>query len=134
RQAAALGRLLAASGVRPSAWRHSGKERARQTAALLAEALGGAGLEEDPRLVPMGPAEALAAEAGTWPDGLALVAHQPLLGRLSGLLLTGRAEPEPVRWVPGTGLALERAGDGPWRLLWLLPPELRCPTPRSPAS
>ncbi|RMD80618.1 MAG: phosphoglycolate phosphatase, partial [Gammaproteobacteria bacterium] len=33
RQAAALGRLLAASGVRPSAWRHSGKERARQTAA-----------------------------------------------------------------------------------------------------
>jgi phosphohistidine phosphatase SixA len=51
-----------------------------------------------------------------------LVGHLPQLGRLASLVLTGREEPSPVAFTPGTLVGLER-GAG-WVIVWALPPAL----------
>ena len=116
--AAALARLQ--PGLRRIV--HSGKRRARETAEIVAarlansisvEAMPGMAPESDPQPS----ADRLLAE------GLAtlVVGHLPHLPRLAALLLTGDPDRTVLRMPPGARVALSNE-DGPWRIVWHLPP------------
>ena len=104
---------------------HSGKTRARQTAELLDAAVGtGARVEARPGIDPLDPGQAFAAEGQGWAEDALVAGHQPFLGKLVARLVRGTAEPEVVRFDPGTATCLERAADGRWIVQWMLRPEL----------
>ena len=118
-----LAGLLAHLGITVARVLHSGKTRAEQTAAKLATAVLDRGEPEtatglkpkdDPALL----AERLAGLSEDW----LLVSHQPLLGRLISLLVTGDSERPLVVFQPGTLAALEPDADGGWRIGLVLPP------------
>lgn len=112
-----------AAGIRvPVIW-HSGKTRARQTAELLAKAMG-ATLHEHIGLNPKDRAvETLhAIEEGE--NDIAIVGHLPHLSSLAELLLRTKSGSEPVRFQRGGILALGCDDDGAWRIGWMIVPEL----------
>jgi len=122
-----LGRVLAALEVRPASFEHSPKLRARETAEILARALGpGAqalvlrdelGGDEDPQPL-VDDLERRAKARG--PDCL-LAGHLPQVERLLALLLAGTEARPCVAFAPATAAVLDRSAAG-WRLLALLPP------------
>ena len=118
-----LAGLLAHLGVSVARVLHSGKTRAEQTAAKLATAVLDQGEPEtatglkpkdDPALL----AERLAGLSEDW----LLVSHQPLLGRLTSLLVSGDGAGSLVVLQPGTLLALESEAEGGWQISLVLPP------------
>jgi phosphohistidine phosphatase len=117
-----LGRLLAHGGITVDRVLHSGKRRAEETATILARALSPPrGAAVHPGLAPKDPPEPLAKEVAGWSEDTLLVAHMPILGRLTSLLVCGKEGPI-VRFVPGTLVTLERDQDGDWRVVAILPP------------
>ncbi len=117
------GRGLALAGIA-----HSGKLRARQTAALLAGTLAPpVPVAERSGLNPKDPPEDLARELATWREDAMLVGHLPFMGRLAALLVTGRPDDDIVAFSPGSVLCLESAGAGRWSVAWMLRPELLGP-------
>jgi phosphohistidine phosphatase len=107
-------------GVRVARIVHSGKTRARQTAAIWDRALHCGVVEADglaPNDDPMIWAERVATET----SDLMLVGHLPHLGRLASLLLAGVSESGEVRFCPGALVQLETTDAG-WELTLLLPP------------
>lgn len=123
RQGKAIGAFLRARGVQVARILHSGKTRARMTAALLAdEGLGGP-LAEQTGLAPNDPPEVVAGAAARWHDDVLAVGHLPHLDRLVATLVCGRAEGGLVAFSPGTAVCLVREGDA-WRLAWVLPAAL----------
>lgn len=120
-----LARFLEGAGVRVGQVLHSGKVRAEQTAALLAEALlpGGHPQSRD-GLNPNDPVEPLAAEIAGWTTDTLLVGHLPFLGRLASLLLASDPEQPILAFQPGTIACLERDPAGQWMLAWMVRPEL----------
>ncbi|MBA1146899.1 phosphohistidine phosphatase SixA [Ectothiorhodospiraceae bacterium WFHF3C12] len=117
-----LGRWLAHAGLGDIEFVHSGKLRARETAELIAAAVGGTAGEADG----LGPNDDLApwlTRLGDAPGDLALVGHQPFVGRLATRLLNGRESPSVVAFEPGTMLCLEH-GDESWTLRWMVGPVL----------
>jgi phosphohistidine phosphatase len=111
-------------GLRVDQIRHSGKRRAEQTAALLAERLNPAkgviaveGLKpnDDVRLV----AKVIPAEQGA----VMLVGHLPHLSRLANLLLTGDPESSVLRFQLA-GIVCLSNQEGQWTVNWLMPPDL----------
>lgn len=120
-----LARLLEAAGVRVGQVLHSGKVRAEQTAALLAEALlpGGQPQSRD-GLDPNDPVEPLAAEIAAWTTDTLLVGHLPFLGRLASLLLVSDPERQVLALQPGALACLERDPAGQWMLAWMIRPEV----------
>ena len=121
RQADALARFCAGPAV---IWT-SPYRRARQTADILAAALGIDRIESDEVLAPSGTpakvADRLAAFDG---EHIMLVGHEPNLGILASYLLT--ADGTAVNFVikKGSALALEldRKAAGIARLLWMMTP------------
>jgi phosphohistidine phosphatase len=105
---------------------HSGKRRAEETAAILAEHLGPAGgvvsvagLAPKDDVRPM--AERLNGESGP----LMLVGHRPFLDRLAGLLLTGDSAQTVVQFQKGGIVCLERDPEaGSWAVAWVVTPGL----------
>jgi phosphohistidine phosphatase len=100
--------------------------RARQTAEILREQLPGPAPEEWPLLAPGGALERLLAQLRDAGEAVALVGHEPGLGRLLSLAVAGRQ---------GDGTPLRKGGvariefDGPpkpgsGRLIWLMTPRL----------
>ncbi len=100
--------------------------RARQTAAMLADRYGGRKIVEVPELVPGGKPEALVCWLrGLAPDAVvALIGHEPDLGRFAARLLTGRAQPFlPLKKAGACLIRFDgniEAGSG--ELIWALPP------------
>jgi phosphohistidine phosphatase len=114
-------------GVRVDQIRHSGKRRAEQTAALLAERLSPAngvfaaeGLKPNDDVRPV--AEALRAGHGP----VMLVGHLPSLSRLAGLLVAGDPEGGVARFRQG-GIVCLSQEEGKWAVNWVMPPELLGP-------
>jgi len=124
KEVAAVAIALNRHGLRLSAIWHSGKLRAKQTAAAFAEALEpDDGIEEksglDPRDDPQGMAEAIAGlEAPTL-----VVGHLPHLSRLASLLVAGDSHTDIIRFRQGGVLCLARADEG-WRIAWYVTPQL----------
>ncbi len=120
-----LAGFLGGAGVRVGQVLHSGKARAQQTAALLAEALlpNGQAQGRD-GLNPNDPVEPLAREIGAWTTDTLLVGHLPFIGRLASLLLVSDPETQVLAFQPGTMACLERDPAGQWILAWMVRPEL----------
>jgi phosphohistidine phosphatase len=111
-------------GLKVDQIRHSGKKRAEQTAALLAERLNPAqgvaaveGLKPNDDVRPV--AEAIPTQQGS----LMLVGHMPHLSRLASLLLTGDQECSVLRFQMA-GIACLSNREGKWTVNWLMPPDL----------
>lgn len=104
---------------------HSGKERARQTAEIIAAHLrpeegtrqvGGISPNDD-----VGPMrERMQNESGS----LMIVGHLPYLSRFLSALLGVPQERALVAFQMGGVVHLERVDHGEWRLRWILAPEL----------
>lgn len=104
---------------------HSGKERARQTAELYAKALTPpGGVAERSGLAPLDDPQPVAA----WLEheqGVMIVGHQPFLGRLASLLLTGSPDPPVVAFSYAGIVCLQRSKEQPgWLIHWAAPPLL----------
>jgi phosphohistidine phosphatase len=104
--------------------RHSGKKRAEQTAALLAERLSPArgviaveGLKPNDEIRPV--AVALQAEH----ESVMLVGHLPFLGRLASLLLAGNPDAGIVGFRPAEIVCLSPR-EGKWSINWVMTPDL----------
>jgi len=105
---------------------HSGKARARETAAIMARALVCA---SDPvahaGLAPNDAPDGVQAEIERGEQDLMVVGHLPFLGRLASLLLAGWTEGVAVDFQPGGLVCLERDRPGQkWRVRWAVAPEL----------
>lgn len=104
---------------------HSGKLRARQTAEALAAALApGTAVETAAGLAPLDPVQPLAVQIRLWREDTLIAGHQPFLGKLLALLLTGDEATEVAAFEPGTLVALERGEDARFRIRFMLRPEL----------
>ena len=104
---------------------HSGKPRARQTAELLAEAIGASDrIEQHEGLAPkdkVAPTKkALEQSSG---DKM-IVGHLPFLGKLVALLVTGNDENEIVQFQFGSVVCLEQRDGRKWEVAWMIRPEL----------
>lgn len=123
-EVAAVALALKRHALRPGAIWHSGKLRAKQTAAAFAEALEPAdGVQEKSGLNPKDDPERMAEAIDGLETPLFVVGHLPHLGRLASLLVAGEPDKEIVRLRPGGVVCLARVDEG-WRIAWYLTPEL----------
>ncbi len=108
-----------------AAIRHSGKQRARETAEIFAAALQPAG-----GLMATGglnPLDDVTAAAKTLDPAahLMLVGHLPFMERLAAYLITGRSEPRVFKFQNGGIVCLDREPEGgPWFIKWALMPQI----------
>lgn len=120
-----LAAFLAGRGVRVLQVWHSGKTRARQSAALLASRLApDVTPEARDGLAPKDSTEAFAETLAGWRDDALVVGHLPFMARLVARLVTGKDDGSVVAYRPGSVVCLERDEDGPWAIAWMLRPEL----------
>jgi phosphohistidine phosphatase len=126
REVEAVARVLTrAGGIRPAAVIHSGKTRARQTAEILAGALGVAeALEQADGLAPE-------ADPAVWAKRLEkrsdvmLVGHLPHMEGLVALLVGAPTDAAPARLITGSVVCLTREGrHGPWSIAWMVTPDV----------
>jgi len=113
---------------------HSPLLRARETAGAIREMFPDAEVSETEALRPESDPEETIAEIGAGDGGaVAVVGHQPNLGRVLGYLLTGRPDTEiPIGKTAVVRLSVE--GDRvqpPARLKWLFSPKLAARLMRS---
>jgi phosphohistidine phosphatase len=119
--------LAGRAGVRVDRVVHSGKLRAEQTAALLAEHLH---CHRVDRVGGLKPGDSVAeARDGLLADGaagsLAIVGHLPFLDRFASLLVAGDPEAGVIAFRNAALVRLVPAGEGRrFRVAWILPPEL----------
>lgn len=124
KEAALVAVRLARAGVKVEAIWHSGKLRARQTAAIFADPLKPAVEPQEKRgLAPLDDPENMAGQLAEQTAAVMLVGHLPQLSRLASLLLVGDAEREIVRFRNAGVVCLSNEDDA-WRLSWCLTPEL----------
>ena len=120
-----LADFLAGAGVQFARTLHSGKTRAEQTAAILASGpMPAAKPHAHPGLAPADAVEPVADEIRHCDLDMLLVGHQPFMGRLVSLLVTGSAQRELVSFEPGSLVCLERGEGSEWRLAWMIRPGL----------
>lgn len=105
---------------------HSGKLRARDSAAILA-----AGMSSRPqiavvdRLSPKDSPVWLVEAVAEWSEDALIVGHQPMLSRFVSRLLLGAEQPVIFEFTPGSALCLSRrAASRTWILDWIVPPAL----------
>jgi phosphohistidine phosphatase len=106
-----------------SVW-HSGKNRARQTAEILVEAVQGGDLEMREGLAPNDPVDPVRDELSQTRDDLMIVGHLPFLGKLASLLVAGGESADAVSFRQGGIVCLERDEEGAWRMRWMVTPDL----------
>ncbi len=116
--------------VHPEIILSSPMRRALETAAIIAEGLGGVRMEQLPELGQgsAGPAEILSALRNYEQlREVALVGHQPGLGELASFMLTGSTTECQIEFKKGAVVCLERtnvpAADR-YALIWSLPPRV----------
>lgn len=117
--------FLGKTGMRVSRVLHSGKQRAQQTAELLAASVGAVGrLEKTPGIAPLDPTKPLSKTIAEWTDDTMVVGHLPFMGKLVSRLLIGEEAALTVVFCPGTVICLERGEGGSWSIGWMIRPEL----------
>jgi phosphohistidine phosphatase len=110
-QASRVAERLAALGLDLGEIWHSGRERARHTAAILARGCGAWDPIAVDGLEPNDDPDEIVTELEADPRPLVLVAHMPLVGRLASRLLTGDADGAPVILPTAGALVLRRVND-----------------------
>ncbi len=113
------------AGLRVQQIVHSDKERARQTAELLAAALRPPeGVAQRPGLAPLDDADPWVAWLDQ-NDGTMVVGHLPFLARLASLMIVGAPEPTVVEFRQGGIVCLARREGGTgWAVNWAVWPNL----------
>ena len=120
-----LAQLLKTSGIRVGQVLHSGKTRAEQTAAILAEVLLPQGQpQRHAGLNPKDPTDRVFQELKTWTVDTLIVSHLPYVGRLASLLLTSDPDQPLLTFQPGSMACLERDTEDQWSMAWMVRPEL----------
>ena len=120
-----LASFLSHNGVRVSRIMHSGKTRARETAEVLAQAIGREGkIEQAAGLDPLDSPSDFSTRLKSRSEDLAIVGHLPFLAKLVSYLVTGNDEPALVAFVPGTVVVLEREDAGVWVITNMLQPHM----------
>lgn len=114
------------AGVAVHQIRHSGKLRAEQTAAILAELLEPVdGVVALPGLAPLDDAGPVAELLSRETRPLMLVGHRPFMDRLAGLLVTGDKDRGVVSFQKGGIVCLERDPKAwTWAVRWVVTPDL----------
>jgi len=103
----------------------SGKRRATQTAEIMAAAVTPGRPPEQARgLDPLDSVGPLVERLGSQKSDSMLVGHLPFLSRLASTLLTGREEPDVVRFPPAGVACLARDLNRRWIVLWMVVPEI----------
>jgi phosphohistidine phosphatase len=104
---------------------HSGKTRAKSTAAILGNHLQpSAGVSEAPGLAPLDAPEIWADRIATMDEDIMLVGHLPHLGRLAALLMSGDKERTVINFQMGGAVRLRHMGSGQWALDWMIVPDI----------
>jgi phosphohistidine phosphatase len=114
------------AGVEVSQIQHSGKRRAEETAAILAEYLHPAGgVVALPGLAPQDDVDTVAELLSREAKSLMFVGHRPFMDRLAGLLVTGSRDRVVVRFEKGGIVCLERdPKTRTWSVRWAVTPDL----------
>jgi phosphohistidine phosphatase len=114
------------AGVEVDQIRHSGKRRAEETAAILADHLEPtSGVVPVVGLAPKDDVRPMAELLNGESRPLMLVGHRPFLDRLVGHLVAGDISRTVVQFQKGGIVCLERdAQSGSWAIVWVLTPEL----------
>jgi phosphohistidine phosphatase len=104
---------------------HSGKKRAVQTSDILAEVVrtkqdaaahGGLGPNDE--------VAALADELVSAQGDIIIVGHQPFLGKLASLLVTGSERANAIAFRNAGIVCLARLNGGQWQVEWIVTPEV----------
>ena len=120
-----LAAFLGNAGIRVGRVIHSGKQRARQTAARLAAVLaGGIELEVSGLINPNDNPAAFDWQSGSWEKDTLVVGHLPFMARLVSHLVTGDSGRTITAYRPGSIVCLEQYDDGHWAIAWMIRPEL----------
>ena len=120
-----LGAFLHQAGIRAERVIHSGKLRARQTAARLGEAIApGVALEVSGLVNPNDNPKAFDWQSESWNRDTLVVGHLPFMAKLVAHLVAGDETRPLVDYRPGSVVCLERDGDQVWRIAWMIRPEL----------
>ena len=124
-QVALVAHFLARSrSFRPAEVWHSPLVRARETAQLLLHEMALAvPLRQVPGLTPDDDPQVAAAALAQTSREIAVVGHEPHLGALASLLVTGSPQPVAFAMKKGAVLALEPAGPR-WIVRWHIEPDL----------
>jgi phosphohistidine phosphatase len=114
------------AGVKVHQIRHSGKRRARETAAILAERLQPVdGIVASPGLAPKDDVRQVAELLGRESRSLMFVGHRPFMDRLAGLLVADDPDRAVVAFKMGGIVCLERDPiSWTWAVRWLVTPDL----------
>lgn len=114
------------AGLRVHQIRHSGKRRAKETAAILAEHLEPVqGIVSLPGLAPKDDVRPVAELLNRESRSLMFVGHRPFMDRLAGLLVAGDRRRAVVRFQQGGIVCLERDPKSwTWSVLWAVTPDL----------
>jgi phosphohistidine phosphatase len=98
--------------------RHSGRERARETAEIIARSLEPpAGVVATSGIHPDDPVEPIALSLFGERESLMLVGHLPFVARLVSRLTAGSAERGPMHF-PTATVACLRGEDDRWEVIW----------------
>ncbi len=128
REVNSVGAFLVERGVRVSRVAHSGKERARQTAEILAEGvLAGGSAEAVAGLDPTDPVDPWITRIETWSDGAMLVGHLPFMGLLAARLVADGEEGDMLRFQAGAVACFEKTASDRWDLAWMIAPAMLAP-------
>jgi len=119
-----LGGFLQRAGVQVIEIQHSGKQRAVETAEILAAAFITSQVSVRRAINPNDPVAAFVSEMRETKDDLLVVGHLPFLGRAASLLLAGVENLPLIAFEPGGMACLSRADDGRWSLSWMVVPSL----------
>lgn len=114
----AVAQALKRRGVSVRQIRHSGRERARQTAVILGSVLEPtAGVIVTEGIHPDDPVDPFATTLFGERESLMLVGHLPFVARLVGALVAGNSARNPVSF-PTATVACLRGEDDQWKLVW----------------
>ncbi len=113
--------FLAAVGVKVSKIYHSGKTRAKETAEIISSKISPEEVVPESGLNPLDDPTTWASRLNSSDEDLMLVGHLPHLSRLAGLLLGCEGD---VLRLEAAGVACLERGEGGWKLLWMIAPEI----------
>lgn len=120
-----LGAFLKQADIHLSGIFHSGKHRAEQTAALLAnDLLPNHAIQIYPGTQPNDDVVDFATELSQLHDDILVVGHLPFMGRLVSQLMIGNDSKDLINFQTGTLVCMESIDHGRWIIHWVLTPAL----------
>ena len=117
--------FLHGAGVRIDQALHSGKARARQTAAIMTSRLNPKlKPQESPGLNPLDDVTSIANQIKEAKKDLLIAGHMPHLGKPVSLIVVGNRSAPVVNFQQGGVVCLEKDEVERWSIIWVLVPDI----------